>query len=129
MSAKSGPNVNAASDSDVIIDWLQGHPDAVATISSYTAISVSIVTWIEVMVGARTPEREDATRAAFRLLTVVPLSPEIAEAAVLLRRSARLKLPDATILATARHLGLPLLTRNTKDFSASDPDIIIPYRI
>jgi predicted nucleic acid-binding protein len=40
-----------------------------------------------------------------------------------------MKLPDAVILATARTHGLPLLTRNTRDFPAGDPTILVPYTL
>jgi predicted nucleic acid-binding protein len=53
----------------------------------------------------------------------------VAEESVTLRRTTRLKLPDAIILATARVHGLTLSTRNTKDFSPTDPTIRIPYEL
>ena len=45
------------------------------------------------------------------------------------RVGSRLKLPDAIILATAQVANLLLVTRNTRDFSAADPQICIPYKI
>jgi hypothetical protein len=62
-------------------------------------------------------------------MEVVPISGEIAELTVNIRRSRRLKLPDAIILATARHLGCVLLTRNTKDFDPADPAVLVPYTL
>jgi predicted nucleic acid-binding protein len=41
----------------------------------------------------------------------------------------RLRLPDAIILATAQVEGCNLLTRNTRDFSPSWPEIRVPYSI
>ena len=41
----------------------------------------------------------------------------------------RLKFPDAMIYATAKSLAVPLVTRNTKDFDETAPDVHIPYQI
>lgn len=62
---------------------------------------------------ARYPEREKQETSA--------------QKAVQLRKSLRLKLPDAIILATADEEGCILVTRNTKDFKVSDPRVRIPY--
>ena len=121
--------MNVVSDSDIIIDWLNGVPDARDALREYERIFVSIITWMEVLVGARTPEAEAETRTALEAVEVVGLSPVIAEAAVVIRRASRLRVPDAVILATSRTLGLPLLTRNTRDFDASDPSIRVPYTL
>lgn len=61
-------------------------------------------------------------------MRVVPIDGLIVEAAAQIRRETRLKLPDAVILATARVLDLPLVTRNTKDFEGRD-GVVIPYRL
>ena len=42
--------------------------------------------------------------------TIVELSNEIKEAAITIRATHRIKLPDAIVLATAEYLNLPLLT-------------------
>jgi predicted nucleic acid-binding protein len=39
------------------------------------------------------------------------------------------RLPDAIIWATARRKNTLLITRNTKDFPAGEPDIRVPYRL
>lgn len=41
----------------------------------------------------------------------------------------RIRLPDAIIWATADVGGLLLVTRNTRDFDASNPGICIPYTL
>jgi predicted nucleic acid-binding protein len=57
----------------------------------------------------------------------VELNEAIAEEAVQVRNSKRLKLPDAIILATARVHGCQLVTRNSKDFDSSWPEVHAPY--
>ena len=49
--------------------------------------------------------------------TVIPLTDEIADIAIDLRRKSRIKIPDAVIAATCLHNDLTLVTRNEKDFS------------
>jgi hypothetical protein len=40
-----------------------------------------------------------------------------------------MKLPDAIIWASAQANAMLLVTRNTKDFPATDPGVRVPYRI
>jgi predicted nucleic acid-binding protein len=121
--------VIAVSDSDVFIDYLQGNPRAVAALEGYNDIYLSRVTWIEVLTGADAPEKESQARGTMAEFVILELTAQIAEIAAQLRKSLHLKLPDAVILASARALGSPLLTRNERDFGRAGPDVIIPYRI
>ena len=58
----------------------------------------------------------------------IAIDPDIKFAAIALRRTYRLKLPDAIIAATALHLEVPLITRNVKDFkNISDLKLINPF--
>ncbi len=116
-------------DSNVLIDALAGHPEANHEILAEEDCRISRISWIEVLVGCRTSAEEEAARHLMSTLTVVDLSDDIADEAILVRRSSRLKLPDAIVLATARVAGCPLVTRNTRDFSADDPGIRVPYRL
>ena len=50
--------------------------------------------------------------------TELPLDEPVIQQTILLRQQHRIKLPDAIIAATALAHNLPLLTRNTSDFSA-----------
>lgn len=52
------------------------------------------------------------SKTFFETVTVVDLSPEIRRAAITLRRTRRLKLPDAIIAATAQILSAVLLTND-----------------
>ena len=60
---------------------------------------------------------------------VFAVDEQIAERAVGLRRSNRIKLPDAVIWATAQVHAMLLVTRNTKDFPDDDPGVRAPYKL
>ena len=116
-------------DTPILIDYLKGIAAARVEMESYEQVSISVITWIEVLVGAPSAEREAAWRAWLGTFNVVGLSDSVSDRTVAVRRARRLKLPDAIILATAEELGLPLVTRNTKDFAETDPRIRVPYRL
>jgi predicted nucleic acid-binding protein len=84
---------------------------------------------METLVGAPDARREAQFRRFLSRFEVVQLTPAIAARAVVVRRTTRLKLPDAIVMATAIELGCELVTRNTRDFSHSDPLVRIPYRL
>ena len=81
---------------------------------------------MEVMVGAD-GDLESATRGFLSGFDVVGVDERIAQRAVTLRRSHKIKLPDAVIWATAQTHAMLLVTRNTKDFPADDPGIRAPH--
>lgn len=78
------------------------------------------------MVGAD-GDLESATRGFLSGFDVVGVDERIAQRAVTLRRSHKIKLPDAVIWATAQTHAMLLVTRNTKDFPADDPGIRAPH--
>lgn len=89
--------------------------------------TVSIITWMEVLAGCRTNSEERLARELLGGFRVIAIVPAIAESAVLIRRQRRIKLADSIILATARFAQTQLVTRNTRDFPSSDPEIVVPY--
>jgi predicted nucleic acid-binding protein len=120
--------MNAVFDSNILIDYLKAIPQAKAEVGRFTQVSISLITWMEVMAGAKLPDVA-ATRSALMAFTCLPISQQVAERTFVLRRDRKLKLPDAIILATAQVAGVILVTRNTRDFSSADPQIRIPYQI
>lgn len=120
--------VKALFDTNILVDYLNAVPKARIELQRYMEKAVSIITWMEVMVGA-TDDLEDATRSFLGTFDVIAIDGEIAERAVSLRRDHRIKLPDAIIWATAQAHAMLLVTRNTKDFAADDPGIRMPYRL
>jgi len=118
--------VKALFDTNILIDFLNAVPQAKEEINLYRDKAISIITWMEVLVGA--PEAvEPATRDFLAGFEVIGLDGKIAEGAVTLRQARRIKLPDAIIWASAHETGSLLITRNRKDFPDSDPSVRIPY--
>jgi len=113
-------------DSCILIDYLQGVPEAREELRRYDESAISIVTWMEVMVGADASV-EAATRAFLAAFEIIGIDAEIAERAVILQRGSRIRLPDAFIKATADVAGALLVTRNSRDFPPDMPGVRIPY--
>jgi predicted nucleic acid-binding protein len=120
--------VKALFDTNILIDYLNAVPQARDELARYEARSISIVTWMEILVGAP-PEVEEATRAFLAGFSLINLDDGIAERAVALRRAHGIKLPDAVIWATADVHSLLLVTRNTKDFGKGNPGVRVPYTL
>jgi predicted nucleic acid-binding protein len=120
--------VKALFDTNVLIDYLNAEPQARVEIQRYTDKSISMITWMEVMVGAD-PAVEQATRAFLDDFELLAVDGKVAERVVRLRRNHRIRLPDAVIWATAQVNSMLLVTRNTKDFPANDPGVRLPYKL
>jgi predicted nucleic acid-binding protein len=118
-------------DTNILIDFLNGIPQAQATLTPFTRRVISRITWMEVMVGVKDTPDEDLTRNFLAQFEIHELTAETSEAAVTLRRhhNPKLRLPDAIILASARLTGCRLTTRNFRDFPADGADVHIPYQI
>jgi len=120
--------VKALFDTNILIDYLSAVPQARGELERYSGRAISIVTWMEVLIGAA-PAVEAGTRAFLAGFEVIALDEAIAERAVTLRREHRVKLPDAVVWATAEAHSLLLVTRDGKDFPADRPGIRIPYSL
>jgi predicted nucleic acid-binding protein len=120
--------VNALFDTNILIDYLRGIPAARAELGRYDHTAISVITWIEVMVGA--PEdAEPATTAFLAGFALIALDDRVAGLAAKLRRGHRIKLPDAIIWASARSRGLLLVTRDSKAFPTDNPGVRVPYSL
>ena len=120
--------MKALFDTNILIDFLNGIPAAREELNRYQEKSISIVAWMEVMAGAP-PSADDATRTFLDGFEIVELDGAVAERAVILRKTHRLKLPDAIVWASAQVRSMLLVTRDTKGFPADDPGVRLPYRI
>lgn len=114
-------------DSNILIDALNGVPEAHAEIARVDRPCISRVSWIEVL----SKERGATLRVIENFLggfAIDELDARIASHAAALRRERpRLKLADSVILATAQVNHRILVTRNIKDFPAAMPGIRVPY--
>ena len=119
---------NVLFDTNILIDYLSGVPQARLEMERYSKRAISIITWMEVMAGT-TPKDEKPIRAFLLTFSILPVIAEVAERAFVLRRQRKIKLPDAIIQATAQEEDRLLITRNTRDFPGHDPDIRIPYML
>lgn len=114
-------------DTNILIDLFSGRRAAMETLESWPEQrAISLITWMEVMVGAKKYQQEHRTRIALNAFIVIDISRDIADRSVELRQAYRIKLPDAIILASAQLHQRTLITRNTKDF-AGISGVITPY--
>jgi predicted nucleic acid-binding protein len=119
--------VKALFDTNILIDYLNGLDAAKVEIARHRRRLVSIVTWMEVLAGAKEADEQDVIEMFLRDFRLVELTRSIALEAVAIRRTARIRLPDAIILATANAESALLVTRNTKDFPRDTPGVRVPY--
>ena len=116
-------------DTNVLVDYLRGIDAARVELERYDEWTISLVTWMELLVGAHDEEEEAVIRAFLGRFGVADVDRRTAEEAVRFRRTRRIRLPDAIVWATARVRQAVLVTRNTKDFPADDPGVRVPYLV
>lgn len=118
-----------AFDANILIDALNGYRPAYVEITRVSRPCISRIVYIEIL----SKDVGDGLRTVERFLDrfwIDELDAEIAgHAAALRRERPKLKLPDATILASAQIRQRILVTRNTKDFPAAMPGIRVPYTL
>ena len=120
--------VKALFDTNILIDHLRGIPAARDELQRHQDKAISIVTWMEIMVGA-SPALLHGTQALLNGFTVIDIDRRVAERAVTLRRTHRIKLPDAIVWASAQVYAMLFVTRDARAFRADDPGIRMPYRV
>lgn len=114
-------------DTNILIDYLNGISLAQKELSLYDDKAISVITWIEIMVGTN-HKTDKMTQAWLEAgFTILPIDKNICVSSVGVRKKQKIKLPDAIIYATAMETERLLISRNTKDFSAKDPMVREPY--
>lgn len=85
---------------------------------------ISVITEIELLsYPLLSSESESEIYSFLDDVTIVDLSTEIKQETIKLRRQYRFKLPDAIIVATARHLKAELLTNDIKLLKMSEVSV------
>jgi hypothetical protein len=117
-------------DSVILIDHFNGVPAATDYLrESHGRAAVSVITRAEVLAGFSAADAGLAEALLDRYPTL-GIDRPVADLAARLRRELRWKMPDALQAAIARHHGLRLVTRNTRDFPPERfPFVVVPYRV
>ena len=108
-------------DSNILIYHINGQLDLAMEQTLYSWFElpsfISTITAMEVLSWpGHTDETAELTAAFLSIFDEIAIDSAIKSTAIAIRRTYRLKLPDAIIAATAKHLEVPLITRNMKDF-------------
>jgi predicted nucleic acid-binding protein len=119
-------------DTDILIDYLRGEPQAEEFIeSNLESIVISTITVGELYQGVLEGEERSALDSMISALTTLPVTEDIAREGGLLcrqyRKTHRIGLADCLVAATASHHNLPLRSLNTKHFPMLG-DIASPYK-
>lgn len=104
-------------DTNILIYYSKGLIDLGGILSKYDEWIVSVITEIEFLgYPFRTHEEEELAKSILSQFSIVQTDPNISTLTVSLRKTNKIKLPDAIILSTAIHFSADLLTNNRKDF-------------
>ncbi|RYF16448.1 MAG: type II toxin-antitoxin system VapC family toxin [Oxalobacteraceae bacterium] len=113
-------------DTNVLIDYLANAlPDEythlVDSLIDSDELYISVITQIELLCFEAPESYQQTCRNLVSLAHTIPLQdPAIIENAISIRRTTRIKLPDAVVAATAIALSRSLLSRNERDFKRVD---------
>lgn len=121
--------MKAVFDTNILVDYLAGIEAAKDELARYRIRQISIITVIELMVGAKEAGEESSIQGFLSSFEVLELSTEVAHEALRLRKQLRLKIADAIVYGTARTQGCLLVSRNTRELKPEWPDIRIPYQL
>ena len=111
-------------DTDVLIWHLRGYAQATRRLDQLDPLTLSAVSYLEVLQGMRNKAELAAVKKmlGLRRATIWPLTEAITQRAIelmeLLTLSHGLQMGDALIAATALDRQMPLLTGNVKHFGA-----------
>ena len=104
-------------DTDILIDYLRGQPDAVSIIESNINLAcISVLTEAELYQGVRECAERNKLEKTISAFTIIPLTLEIAEHGCIFSRDYKKShgcgLADCMISATAELHGLTLIANH-----------------
>lgn len=121
--------MKAVFDTNILIDYLGGIAQAQEELKLYDQKIISVITYIEILVGAKTIQEEAILMRFLTNFVIRQIDDVVANTVIRLRRQHKRKLPDAIIYATAKVENCLLVTRNVKDFDPVLPDVRLPYSL
>lgn len=111
-------------DTNIVIEGVAGSDPAVTALQEAVEsewVGYSAITRLELFgYPALTPEEERALSVTIEQFEDVAVTHAIIDQAIQLRRTNRIKVPDAIIAATAVVMDAVLITRNENDFKVSE---------
>ena len=114
-------------DTNILIGYFAGDPAIKAAMERFAGLKLPATAYTEFMVGVKSADERAVFQEILRkLFDIVQTDLDICHEAADLRRQYRMKLPDATIYATARIHGGTLISRNIKDFNPEWEDVYSP---
>lgn len=128
-------------DTNILIDFFEGVPEAATELDYYSDLAISSITYMEFVIGLRkhlasgviTPDELSASVLAVKELKIIQIDESISERAIEVRSNSlmgagqRIKLPDAIIFATAAIHGRYMVTRDVAGFVGTN--VRQPYQI
>lgn len=120
-------------DTDVLIWHLRGFPKAIQRLDRLPNLTISAITWLELLQGFRNRVEMQAVQKSLQMRNTerLPVTPAITERSIELMEalalSHGLQMGDALIAATALEHNLTVLTANTKHFAAIERIKIEPF--
>ncbi len=125
--------VNVLLDTNVLVYHVAGDPAATRFLNETIArrsFCLSILSVIDFLGWhGHTDDEFIECKELIELATILPVSKEVADKAIELRRAKRIKLADAVIASTALVNNLSLVTTNIRDFKGiHELQIIQPLR-
>ncbi len=121
-------------DTCVFIDYLRGNPNvySVFTGGKNINLSMSVITMMELLIGAFNKKEVIYIQNAFRDINVIHINENISRLALkyvsTFSKSHNLQIPDALIAATSVEMNMKLITLNVSDFHYI-PDIDIGHPV
>ena len=109
-------------DTDVIIWYMRGNPNALEAIEQHKGFTISVVTYMELVQGMRNKKELSSLRKALKSwdTKIIYITEEISSKAMFYVEqhylSHSVQLADALIGATAVAFSIPLVTGNDKHY-------------
>jgi predicted nucleic acid-binding protein len=121
--------VSALFDTSLLLDYLNGVPQAEAACGKYAHRAITIVTWAEIMTAAPLKLRGQ-TREFLRSFERLAINEAIADRAIELTQTYKgLALRHAMPWATAQANKLLYVTVDSPPPSVRDDSLLVPYRL
>ncbi|MCB1200811.1 MAG: type II toxin-antitoxin system VapC family toxin [Leptospiraceae bacterium] len=118
--------MKAVFDTNILIDFLNGKPAAKQELEAYDKKFISIITYIEILVGSESDEETLLLKNFLSNFKLIPVNKNLSLLAVEARQKYKLKIPDAIIWASAETEETILVTRD-KVFPVNSPMVRVPY--